>query len=121
MARIRLPSRLRLKSSGRKNRSTVKRPRYVRPSRPPATIFCFRIADEDGERTSVRTSRLGLIIGAQPVRDYSALIVVRGIGQRDRGLGAIGHGVLAFLNVCDNPRPAAKGKTIRAWLDCQRL
>jgi hypothetical protein len=61
------------------------------------------------------------ITGAQPVRDYSAFIVVRGIGQRDRGLGAIGHGVLAFLNVCDNPRPAAKGKTIRAWLDCQRV
>jgi hypothetical protein len=39
MARIRLPSRPRLRSSGRKNRSTVKRPRYVRPSNPPATFL----------------------------------------------------------------------------------
>src|SRR5215472_17086767 len=39
MARIRLPSRPRRKSAGRKNRSTRKRPSDVRPSRPPTTFL----------------------------------------------------------------------------------
>jgi hypothetical protein len=56
-------------------------------------LLGFRISGENSERTSIPTSRLLLVVGAQPVRDYRALVIVRCIGQRDRGFGFIGHDV----------------------------
>jgi hypothetical protein len=51
------------------------------------------IAGEDGERTEVRTSRLRLVVAAQPIRDHRTLVIARRIGQSDHGFGSIGHGV----------------------------
>src|SRR5712672_1518755 len=51
------------------------------------------IMDENRERKPVRTSRLRLVVGAQPLRDHCTLLVIWRVRQRDRGFGAIGHGV----------------------------
>ena len=57
-------------------------------------ILGFGIADEDGECTTVRVSRLRLVVGAQLLRDDREFVVTRRIGQCN-----IGHGVFPFRMV----------------------
>jgi len=62
-------------------------------------LLRFGIADEDGKCTTVRVFRLRLVVRAQSLRDHREFLVMRRIGQCDRSIGSIGHGISSFRMV----------------------